>query len=147
MPTENETRRIKVLKITSYLLLAAGILMLLPYPLFYLLRPLFRAAHGTRTIAWPIMVAVAVSGPIVLCIPLLSISVSAMWVLRQTGSHDEKFYVFNRGWLRYLPTPILGFSLMVYSGRHPSYYYLGAFGALLIVYSCILLKIDSESAR
>ena len=38
MPIENEMRRVKVLKITSYLLLLAGVLLVIPYPTFHILK-------------------------------------------------------------------------------------------------------------
>ena len=144
MLNENASPAVKALKITSYLLLISGILMVLPYPLFYSLKIILRAS-GVRSFSpgFAFMMFL-VAGQLVLCIPLLSISISALWVYRQTGSHDRKFHVLSRGFFRYSPALALGFFELIYTTTTEKFYIPGVFGALLIVYAWFLLKLDSK---
>ena len=147
MPTENEMLKMKVFKGTSYLLLFAGILMALPYPLFYLIKVVLQAFGKEMFAPGHAFMAFLVAGQLVLCSPLFFITYSAIWFWRQTDSPNERFYAVGGGYVRYLPALILGCLALLYTGRTGNSYIPGIYGALLIAYAWILLKIDSRGAE
>lgn len=146
MATEIEIRRVKVLKIIAYLLFLAGMLMVIPYPLFYSLKKILLIS-GVRSFSpGKAFMLFLLAGQLVLCIPILSIPFSGLWLWRQTGNRDEHLYVISRGFFRYSPALALGFIELIYTTTTEKFYIPGVFGALLIVYAWILLKIDSRGA-
>lgn len=147
MATENEIQNVKVLKITSYLLLLSGVLMVLPFPLFFIVK-LFVGAGGWGSFD-PALVAMMfiAAGGLVLCVPVLSIPISALWVWRKSGSHDDKFFVLSRGFFRYLPILSLGIVELIYSAKTGNAYLSLGFGAFLILYAGVLLKVDAGRAQ
>lgn len=147
MKSENESRVVAVLRVTSYLLLLAGILTVLPYPLFYVIKRIVQASgSGTFAPGHAAMMFIF-AGELVLCIPMLSIPGTALWLRRKNDSHDDKFHVLSRGFFRYLPALSLGLIELFYTAKTGNAYIPGVFGTLLIIYSSILLKIDSGDAR
>lgn len=144
MPTENEMRRMTVFKGTAYLLLFAGILMSLPYPLFYLIMAALQAFGKEMFAPGHAFMAFLAAGQLVLCVPLFLIAYSAIW---NTDSPEERFHICALGYRRYLPALILSGVAWLYTGRIGNAYILGIYGAFLIVYACILLKIDSKGAE
>lgn len=147
MPTENELRRMKVFKVTSYLILFAGIMMSLPYPLFYLIKLVLRAIGTEMFAPGHAFMAFLVAGQLVLCSPLLFIAFFAIWVWRETDNPSERFHAVIGGYFRYLPALILSGLAWLYTGRTGNAYILGIYGVFLIVYACIMLKIDSRGAE
>lgn len=139
---ENEMRKTKVFKVTAYLLLFAGALMVFPYPLFYLIKAALRAMGVEMSAPGHAFMAFLVAGQVALCTPLFSITGSAIWIWRQAGTPEERFHSVCGGYLRYLPALILGGFALLYTGRTGNAYIPGIFGALLIVYAWFLLKID-----
>jgi hypothetical protein len=129
------------LRLTSYLLLAAGISMVLPYPLFYGLKIILQGRHIHYAPGHAFM-AFLVLGGLLVCAPLLTIPYGSLWVLKKTGSHEEKFRNFGLSCFRYLPVLTVAWISMLYSGKTSNFMIPGFFGGLLIVYSAILLKLD-----
>lgn len=144
MTMGNGTHAVRALKINSYILLLSGFLIFLPYPLFFALKKILFAA-GVRSFSPEnAFMGFIIAGHMLLLVPLISIGVSALWVLRKTNSHDEKFFVFGRGFLRYGPALLLGVISLVVSVGSGNFFIPGIFGALLAVYACVLLKIDAK---
>lgn len=137
MTSNNSSRIALALRVTSYLLLLSGILMVLPFPIFSLIKV---AAPGKVAMIF------IMTGAAVLCIPLITLPMSALWVWKMNGNHDDKFHVLSRGCFRYFPALSLGFIEMIFSAKTGNAYLSLAFGAALIVYACVLLKIDSAAA-
>lgn len=138
MASENETRIIAVLRGVSYMLLLSGILTVSPFALFSLLKV---AAPGHAA-----MLFIAAGG-IALCLPIVFVPASALWVGRMSGNHDDKFYVLSRGCIRYLPALSLGLVELFISAKTGNAYVSLGFGAVLIVYATFLLKLDADRAR
>lgn len=134
MIPDNNVRIALASKITSCLLLLSGILMVMPFPIFYLIKV---AAPGKAAMMF------IMAGGAVLCIPMLSIPISALWVWRKNGNHDDKFHVLSRGCSRYLPALSLGLIELLFSAKTGNAYLSLGFGALLIIYAGVLLKIDA----
>lgn len=136
MISDNNARIVLASKITSCLLLFSGILMVLPFPIFYLVQV---AAPGKAAMMF------ILAGGAVLCVPILSIPISALWVWRKNGNHDDKFHVLSRGCFKYFPALSLGLIELILSAKTGNAYLPLVFGAALIVYAVILLKIDSAA--
>jgi|CXWL01.1.fsa_nt_gi hypothetical protein len=147
MPNEIEASRVRMLRITAYLLGLAGILMLIPYPLFYSLKAILLASGARSFSPGKAFMGFLIAGQLVLCVPLLSIPFSAFWVWRETGSQGEHWYILSRGFFRYLPALILCAIEVIYTTSSRNFDIPGVFGALLISYSWILLKIDAPRAE
>lgn len=136
MMSDNNARIALASKMTSCLLLLSGILMVLPFPAFYLIKV---AAPGQAAMMF------IMAGGSVLCLPMLSIPISALWVWRKNGNHDDKFHVLSRGCFRYLPALSLGFVELILSAKTGNAFLSLGFGAMLIVYAVVLLRIDSAA--
>lgn len=142
MPSEIDMRRTKILKVTSYLLLAAGILMAIPYPIFYAIKIVLEASGRNMFAPGHAFMIFLVLGQLLLCAPLFSIALSALGV----ESPEEKFHVLIDGYVRYLPALILGACALICTGKTENAYIPGMFGIALIIYAAILLKRDARAS-
>jgi hypothetical protein len=129
----------KGIRLLSYILMASGIFLLLPYPLGVICRFLGVSKPGSFLVAFVIL------GDILMLAPLLTISLTAIWVYKKTGDHGLKFDVMKLSALRYAPALATVVAIHLY-GRI-SVYSPALCGAALVTYAGYLMYSDGQGVR
>lgn len=139
----------RALRSLTYILIVAGAIIVLPFPLVAFLNVIFRLSPGSAFPPGTLLAGILAAGHLVLLLPIMTISASALWVYKETSDHSAKFSVLKRGFLRYLPAALIACIQMVITVRYSMTFLPFGFGILLLIYASWLLKkdrLDSDPA-
>lgn len=132
----------RALRGLTYILMVAGVVIVLPFPLVALLNVIFRIAPSSVFAPGALLAGILAVGHLVLLLPILTISISALWVYKVTEDHAVKFSVFKRGFMRFLPVAVVALAQMVITVKNNLTFLPLGFGILLLIYAGWLLKLD-----
>lgn len=132
----------RALRSLTYILIVAGAIIVLPFPLVAVLNVIFRLSPGTAFPPGTLLAGILAAGHLLLLLPLLTISLSSLWVYKQTADHSAKLSVLKRGFMRFLPAVVIACIQMVITVRYSLTFLPLGFGILLLIYAGWLLKID-----
>lgn len=145
--TEVAVVEARALRSLTYILIVAGAIIVLPFPLVAFLNVIFRFSPGAAFPPGTLLAGILAAGHIVLLLPIMTISLSALWVYKLTTDHSVKFSVLKRGFTRFLPAAVIAFIQMVITVRYNLTFVPLGFGILLLLYAGWLLKLDRLSSE
>ena len=145
MATQDSEVQSRALRTLTYTFLAAGVIIIVPYPLVGLLNVIFRLLPASAFHPETLLASILAVGHLLLLFPVFTISLAALWVYKKTESHSAKFSVFKRGFLRFIPVATIALILAFITIRNGWIFVPLAFGFLLVAYGSWLLKLDGKA--
>lgn len=145
MATQDSEVQARALKSLTYTFLAAGFIIILPFPLVGLLNVIFRHSPGSAFHPETLLASILAVGHLVLLFPVFTISLAALWVYKKTESHAAKFSVFKRGFQRFIPVAAIALIQAFITIRNGWVFVPLAFGFMLVAYGTWLLKLDGKA--
>lgn len=125
------------LKILSYSLLAAGVLLISPFLLIVLVKI---APIGPLPIS--LIGKLFGIGLVAIFACFAAIMGCGIWIHASTGNQVDLRRFYKLSLIRYIPVAIIGFIQMIYAARNDAFYVTAVYATAVIIYAGWLLRHD-----